>query len=426
MSESVDRRDFIAAGAMAAAATLAPAGVYAAGSDVVKIGLVGCGGRGSGAIRDCLTGDSSVRLAAMGDAFEHKVKGAYEGIKKEYGERIIAKEANCFFGLDAYKKVVDSDIDLVLFCTPPGFRPMHIEYAVEKKRHIFTEKPVGVDGPGIRRVLAAYEQAKKDGLCIVAGTQRRHQKGYIDTVKQIQDGAIGDVTAARCYWNGNGIWFNPRNKGESDAAYQMRNWYHFVWVCGDHIVEQHVHNLDVINWIMNAHPVRAHGMGGRGTVGSHRPAGDPKEVGHIFDHFAVEYEYANGVRLFSFCRHQPGTEQSVSEAVQGSKGSSQVNAYTINGKTVAADTNVSAYVQEHTDLVQMIRDGGKINELKTVAESTLTAILGRMATYSGKVVTWEQALNSKVDTFPKNLSLDAEIPVPEVAIPGKTNPKLIF
>ena len=301
---------------------------------------------------------------------------------------------------------------------------MHLEAAVGKGLHIFTEKPVGVDGPGIRKVLAAYREAQKKNLCIAAGTQRRHQDPYIETIKRIHDGEIGTITSLRCYWNGSGIWFHKREDlakhGEktTDLAYQMYNWYHFVWTCGDHIVEQHVHNLDVCNWAMgNKHPLLCRGVGSRAM----RPQGEPREAGNIYDQFAIDYEYDGGVHMFSMCRHIPNCENSVSEAIVGTKGVCQANAYTINGKRVASGRGGDPYVQEHTDLINSIRQGKPLNELQNVAESTLTAIMGRMAAYTGKTVTWEKALNSEQDTFPKGpLSWDMALSVPPVAVPGKT------
>src|SRR5581483_9385728 len=236
--------------------------------------------------------------------------------------------------------------------TPPGFRPVHLEAAINAGKNIFCEKPVAVDAAGIRKCFSLVSQAKSKNLAIVAGTQRRHQKGYIETIQKIHGGAIGDVVATRCAWNGAGIWFHERKPGVSDAQYQLDNWYHFLWLCGDHIVEQHVHNLDVINWVMNDHPVRATGMGGR----SARPGGaggDPNKFGQIWDHFAIEYEYKNGVKMYSYCRHTPG-DSDVSETVYGSKGTCRVNAYRIGQETVGSD-NIDPYVQEHIDLLNSIR-----------------------------------------------------------------------
>jgi myo-inositol 2-dehydrogenase/D-chiro-inositol 1-dehydrogenase len=301
MSSNSDRRDFLksagAAAGVAAAAGLS--GAYAAaGNDNIKVGVIGCGGRGNGAIRNILDADDKVEIVAFGDVFEGQAKGSFNNWKnnKQHGARIKATPDTVFSGLDAYKKVLAADIDLVILATPPGFRPFHLEAAVNssKKIHIFCEKPVAVDAAGIRKCLSLVEASKAKGIGLVAGTQRRHQKGYIETIGKLKDGAIGDVVSARCAWNSGGsppIWFHDRRPGEPDATYQIRNWYHFMWVCGDHIVEQHVHNLDVINWVMGSHPIRATGMGGRAT----RKIGDPNEVGNIFDHFAVEYEYKNGV-----------------------------------------------------------------------------------------------------------------------------------
>jgi myo-inositol 2-dehydrogenase / D-chiro-inositol 1-dehydrogenase len=423
---SPDRRDFLAASAVVAAATLAPAGVFGAGNETIKVGLIGCGGRGAGAADNCLEADPAVRLVAMGDAFKKQVTDSHRRLKGKHGDRVAATPETCFSGLDAYQKVLDSGIDLVILATPPGFRPLHLEAAVKAGKNIFTEKPVGVDGPGIRRVLAAYEEAKKKNLAVVAGTQRRHQTGYVETMNRVHGGEIGDIVAARCYWNGGGIWFHPRSELKkfeeppTDVAYQIHNWYHFLWVCGDHIVEQHVHNLDVVNWATRAHPLRATmGMGGR----THRPQGDPHEVGNIFDHFAVEFEYPNGVRVYSFCRHHGGTDENVSEGLIGTKGTCATKDHTyylINDKSVFDQKKDNApYVQEHIDLIRSIREGKPLNELKQVAESTLTAILGRMATYTGKAVTWEQMLNSKEDTFPRNLSWDMQLPVAPVPVVGK-------
>jgi myo-inositol 2-dehydrogenase / D-chiro-inositol 1-dehydrogenase len=281
-------------------------------------------------------------------------------------------------------------------------------------KNIFTEKPVGVDGPGIRKVLAAYEDAGKKNLGIAAGTQRRHQAPYIETVKQIKDGAIGPIVGGRCHWNQGNIWFRTRKPQMRDLDYQVENWYHFVWLCGDHIVEQHVHNIDVINWILGQHPLRCVGMGGR-TM----PCADPNVDGHIYNFFSVDFEYPDGVHILSTCRQINNCAGSVSEAVVGTKGTSQVNEYRINGKQVAGRGGNNPYVQEHTDLIESLRSGKPINELKNVAESTLCSIMGRMSAYTGKEVTWEQALNSKLDLTPASYAM-GPIPIPEVAVPGKT------
>ncbi|QVL31109.1 Gfo/Idh/MocA family oxidoreductase [Telmatocola sphagniphila] len=427
------RRDFVALGSVATAATMLSAGgVYAGGKDdVIKVGLIGCGGRGSQAAENCMDADKGVKLWAVGDAFKEKAAGLVERKKgsKKYSGRTEVTEDRIFGGLDAYQKVIDSGVDLVILATTPGFRPYHLEAAIKAGKHVFCEKPVATDAPGIRKVLSLVDEAKKKNLAVVAGTQRRHQQGYIDTVKAVHDGAIGELVGGRCYWNGTEPWFHARNDKdflklaghETELAYQINNWYHFTWLCGDHITEQHVHNLDVINWLMQSHPIAASGMGGR----SHRRVGDPKDVGNIFDHFAVEYEYPNGARVFSFCRHAPGCDQNVSEAVIGTKGRADLQdsaRYQINGKTVGKDKDISPYVQEHVDLIRSIRENKPLNELQNVAESTMTAILGRMSTYTGHRITWADALASKQQLMPepKDMSWDMKIETPPVAIPGKT------
>ncbi|VTS06719.1 Gfo/Idh/MocA family protein [Tuwongella immobilis] len=424
MSESMpmggDRRDFMKTATITGAAlatTGFAGGVFAKGDETIKVGLIGCGGRGTGAADNILEADPNVRIVALGDVFPGKAKNALNYLKRKDAKRVTATEETCFDGLDNFQKVLAADVDLVILATPPGFRPTHLEAAVKAGKHIFTEKPVAVDGPGIRKCLALVEEAKNKKLGIVAGTQRRHQAGYLATLKQLHDGAIGDIVGGRCYWNQGDIWFRNRQKGQSDVQYQLLNWYHFLWLCGDHYVEQHVHNIDVINWVMKAHPVRVvTGMGGR----SNRKEGPAGEVGHIFDHFAVEFEYPNGVVIQSYARQIGGTGNNVSEFVVGTKGTSQVNAYRINGKGVFSGEEVNPYVQEHIDLLASIRSGKPLNELQAVTESTLTAIMGRNAAYTGNSITWEQALNSKTDTMPANLKLDMALETAPTPVPGKT------
>jgi myo-inositol 2-dehydrogenase / D-chiro-inositol 1-dehydrogenase len=305
----------------------------------------------------------------------------------------------------------------VILAAPPGFRPSHLKAAITEGKHIFTEKPVAVDGPGIRTCLALYEEAKTKGLAIAAGTQRRHQKSYREAIQRIHDGAIGDIVSARCYWNQGSLWNKQRQSDWTDMEWQLRNWLYFTWLSGDHIVEQHVHNLDVVNWATNSHPVRAVGMGGRQVRTS-------PEFGHIFDHFAVDYEYASGMHLMSMCRQIQGCENKVAETLVGNKGLAELEdrrRYLIKGQ---ADWQFSgkeqdSYLQEHTDLIESIRGSSPINELKNVTESTLTAIMGRMSAYTGKAVTWEQALNSSQELVPTQLSW-GKLPVPPVAVPGQT------
>jgi predicted dehydrogenase len=437
-----DRRDFLKTTSVAAGTALAAnlgllSNVHAAGSDEIRVGLIGCGGRGSGAVDNVLHAAPNVKIVAIGDVFKAPVERLRNSLQKvnqndalkKMGNSVDLPQERCFVGLDCHERVINSDANYIILASPPGFRPMHLQAAVAAGKHIFTEKPVGVDGPGIRKVLAAYEDGQKKKLGIAAGTQRRHQTGYLETINRVHAGAIGDLVSLRCYWNGGGIWFKNRkelaDKGEktTDLAYQMYNWYHFVWTCGDHICEQHVHNLDVCNWAMQKHPLQCFGVGSR----SARREGNPNEVGHIFDQFYIEYDYGNGVHMHSMCRQIPGCDANlrgiggVSEALVGTKGTCQVNTYTINGEKVLANRkDNSPYVQEHTDLINSIRSGKPINELKNVAESTLTAVMGRMAAYTGKAVSWEQALNSKEDTMPPRLEWDMQLSVAPVAVPGKT------
>ncbi|MDB5307594.1 MAG: gfo/Idh/MocA family oxidoreductase [Gemmataceae bacterium] len=435
-STAGDRRDFLKASAAVAGAavTTSFAGAFAAGNDTIKVGLIGCGGRGTGAVRNILDAENAINgenpkleIVAVGDVFKDRAEGAARSFKPKDPKSAFQKYANqikitpdtTFDGLDAYQKVLNAGVDLVILATPPGFRPLHLEAAVRAGKNIFCEKPVAVDATGIRKCFELVDESKKKNIAIVAGTQRRHQKGYIETIKKIQDGAIGKVVTARVAWNSGGsppIWFNARQPGQKDSTYQLRNWYHYLWLCGDHIVEQHVHNLDVANWVIGEHPIKATGMGGRAS----RPGGpnaNPNEFGQIWDHFAVEYEYKNGVRVFSYCRHIAGGDSDVSETVFGTTGVSRVNNYTINNQEVGSDDR-DAYVQEHIDLLNSIRAGRPLNELKTVTESTFTAILGRNATYAERWLKWDDALAANEDTMPKDLAVDADLPATPAPTPG--------
>ena len=311
------RRDFlkktstaVAGGTLLGGLTLERS-AFAAGSDTLRIALIGCGGRGSGAADQALSTSGGVKLVAMADVFEDKLQGSLGNLKKQHADRVEVPKEHQFIGFDAYKQAI-ALADVVILATPPGFRPIHFEEAVKQGKNIFMEKPVATDAPGVRRVLAAAEAAKKKNLKVGVGLQRHHQLGYIETLNRLWDGAIGDVVSLRCYWNGTTPWVHPRAELEkqygrklTEMEYQMRNWYYFVWICGDHIVEQHIHNLDVMNWVMKGHPIRAHGMGGVEV----RKGPD---YGEIFDHHAVEFEYADGTRCFSQCRHINGCWSDVS------------------------------------------------------------------------------------------------------------------
>jgi predicted dehydrogenase len=428
------RRDFLKTGTAVAGAAVTSAllttGAYAAGSDEIKVGIIGCGGRGSGAGEDVLKAAKGVTILALGDAFEDRVNGARRRFERLNENETIKSMGNkvdvagrCFTGLDAYKKVIDTPgVNYIILATPPGFRPIHLEAAVNAKKNIFTEKPVAVDGPGIRKVYAAYEKAKEQKLAIAAGTQRRHQSGYREVMKRIHDGEIGEFRGGACYWMQGVLWANARKQDQTDLIYQMRNWYNFVWLCGDHIVEQHVHNIDVINWASQAHPTKAIGMGYRVRQG--RRTRNKPEFGHIYDFFAIDFEYPNGAHVVSMCRQIDNCKGSVSEEITGSKGrvrTADRRTYEVNGKQVFNPRKDNLpYVQEHTDLIESIRKNEPINELKNVADSTLSAIMGRMSAYTGQEITWKQALESQEDTMPKDLSWNMQLPEPPVAIPGET------
>ena len=417
---SASRRGFLMTSTAATFGMGMLSNAHAAGSDTIKVGLIGCGGRGSGAAEDiCKAAGTTynIKLHAMADAFTERVTNCRDRLKENAAtkDKVDVADDRCFGGLDAYQKVIDC-CDLVMLATPPGFRPQHIEATIKAGKNLFAEKPVAVDGTGIRKVLAAHEEATRKGLSVVTGTQRRHQSGYVECLKRIHDGAIGDITGGQVYWNQGPIWANKRQPGWSDTEYQLRNWYHFLWLCGDHIVEQHVHNLDVACWAIGAHPVRAVGMGGRQVISE-------PEYGQSYDHFAVDYEFPNGVHVMSMARQIEGCENNVSETMVGTKGQWHSNGYRFSGANkdrVRVEHEVNPYVQEHIDLLESITSHKPVCELKQVAESTLTAIMGRMSAYTGKAVTWEIALNSKLDTFPKDLAIGNPMPEPPVPRPGLT------
>ncbi|MBI4557811.1 MAG: Gfo/Idh/MocA family oxidoreductase [Candidatus Hydrogenedentes bacterium] len=411
-SESaITRRDF----AKAAAAGLAVLGAArssqaAKGKRPLKVGLLGCGNRGTGAAIDMLTGNDNLKLVAMADVFEDRLKSSADKIKNHSNEQVrngfAVKNSHCFVGLKAYKEILDTNIDIVIEGSLPYIRSKHIEAAVNKKKHIFTEKPVAVDPVGIRRVIAAAQKAKEKGLSIVAGTQRRHQQEYVETIKKIHDGAIGEILALRVYWCGGLPFAFDRDPKWSDLEYCLRNWYNYYWVSGDNIVEQHVHNLDVANWVMNDHPINVFASGGR----TWKPR--IEKYGDLYDNFSCDYEYKNGVHVTSFSRHwHKPCEGGVFEEAVGTKGRSACNDMGTKG--------INPYVQEHIDLVNSVCGAGPYyNEGVQVAESTLTAIMGRMSAYTGKKLTWDEALNSDLSLVPDDLSFDKSYPLGPVPSPG--------
>jgi len=418
MSEQVKgsgRREFMTSTAVAAAgaALLSQIGsrAHAAGQDEIRVGLIGCGGRGTGAGMNAVESSPNVKIVAMADLFEDRMKSAWDSFKKQGQE--VAKD-KCYVGFDGYQKLIaDPAVNYVICATPPGFRSIHILAAVNAGKNVFCEKPVAVDGPTARECLEAYKISIEKKLGIAAGTQRRHQFSYQETIKRIHDGYLGDILAARCYWNMGGLWIKDRDPKWSDMETQIRNWLYYTWASGDHICEQHVHNLDVINWVLKDHPTQAHGMGGR------QVRTDPK-YGHIFDHFAVEYSYPNNVHVLSECRQIDGCEGNVSEFIVGTKGKSNPGGH-IEGEKAWKYTEKAPnpYVQEHADLIASIRKGEPINELKQVTESTLTAIMGRMSAYTGRIVKWNEVLNSKTSLRPEKWEF-GDLAVPPVAVPGKT------
>lgn len=408
----ISRREFLATSAAATASFALPLNVFSQGSSQIKVGLVGCGGRGTGAMHDSCNADPSVVIWAMGDVFEDRLSGARDNLAGNFKGRFQAGERQ-FTGFNAYKQVIDSGIDVVILTTPPGFRPGHLKYAIEKGKHVFMEKPVATDAAGVRSVIESAKLAATKNLNIVAGTQRRHDVAYREAMKRIHDGEIGDVTSMNCYWNQGGLWMVPRKAEWTDVEWQLRNWLYFTWLSGDHIVEQHIHNIDVCNWAMSAHPEKAICLAGR------QVRTDPA-FGHIFDHFATEFEYKGGVKMVSMCRQIDGTASRVSEHIVGSKGKSDGNNYVSGSMKWAFEGDrPNPYVEEHKHLLEAIKKGNYINEGERVAETTLTAIMGRMAAYTGQEVTWDQAMNSQEKLFPEHLEF-GPMPVPPVAVPGVT------
>ncbi|MBL9078507.1 MAG: Gfo/Idh/MocA family oxidoreductase [Planctomycetes bacterium] len=411
------RRSFLKhAAAATAAAPWLSFGARIAGTDELKVGLIGCGGRGTGAVAQALRTDGPVRLVAMADAFADHLAGSLRDLRDDsaIASRIDVPEARCFVGFDAWQRLLASDIDVVVLATPPHFRPAMFEAAVAAGKHVFLEKPVAVDAPGVRRVLAAAELAREKRLAVVSGLQRHHQRSYLEAMTRIHRGDLGRILFARCSWNMGGLWMHPRQPQWSDMEWQLRNWLYFTWLSGDHIVEQHVHNLDVVNWALRAHPIRARGMGGRQVR-------TELAYGHIYDHHAVQYEYGDGAWLFSECRQIDGCHGDVSEHLYGTDGEAHLGGRAqITGKQpwVFEGQDNDPYQAEHDDLFASIRSGAPLNEGQMVAESTLTAILGRMATYTGRVVTWDEALQSDQRLGPEGYAF-GPLPVDPVPMPGR-------
>ena len=430
------RRDFVKqgsmlAGAIAAAPLISNANFFSGSDDIIKVAVIGCGGRGTGAAVQALMSKQNVKIVAMADAFKDRLDECYKNVAGELANAgpgtkgtLDVPEERKFVGFDGYLKAIPL-ADVVILATPPGFRPIHFEEAVKQGKHIFMEKPVATDPAGVQRVLAAAKIAKQKKLNVVVGLQRHYQDSY--RALFAKKDMIGDITSMQAWWNNDGVWTRPRKAGQTEMEYQMRNWYYFVWLCGDHITEQHIHNLDVINWFKNGYPVKAQGFGGREVRKS-------KEHGEIFDHHYVEFHYADGSILNSQCRHMPGTSSKVDELLVGTKGKIYCDAARITdlrGKTIFQfdkSKERNPYQTEHDELFAAIAKGKyKYADAENGAYSTMTSILGRMATYSGQIIDWDKAINSGLNLHPSVYAFDAAAPVnpgPDgfypVPVPGVT------
>ena len=406
-SGDCSRRSFVKASATAVAALSVglPSGAYAAGSGRVRIGALGCGGRGSGAIINCLQADDGVELVAIADAFQDRIDTGVEKIKrwceknsKPARERVKVTPETTFLGFNGYKKLLAlKDVDLVLIATPACFHPVHLEAAIQAGKHAFMEKPAAVDPPGARKIIEAGELARQKGLAMVAGTQRRHQAKYRQNAHAVAQGAIGRVTGGRVWWCGGGSSNPPRREsGWSDAEYLVRNWYRFSMMSGDHIIEQHVHNLDVANWFIGRPPTMALGFGGRAR----------RRGGNQYDFFSVDLDYGDDVIVHSMCRQVKGCFTRVSEQIIGTEGSVWGGGK-LTGKQVAVpdfEEKGGPYVQEHRDLIRSIRAGEPLNEARGVAEATMTAVMGRISAYTGQIVRWSD-LTKNADSPWYNLTM---------------------
>lgn len=386
----------------------------------IKVGVIGCGGRGSGAIQNLFDAADGIRLTALGDVFPDRLEGLRKMAAEKLGQEV--PDENCFIGFDAYQKVIDSGVDMIIDTTPPVFRPDHFKYAVQKGVHSFLEKPVAVDAKGYRTVMAAAKQAQAKGLCVVCGTQRHHQRPYVEAFRKIQEGYIGEITGGNVYWNQGMLWYRNREKGWSDMEWMIRDWVNWKWLSGDHIVEQHVHNIDVFLWMSGYKVAKATGFGAR-----HR-----RITGDQYDQFSIDFEMENGVHLHSMCRQIDGCSNAVGEIIYGTKGSWNSFDHEIkdlDGNVVWKFDNEKAetefrqhnpYVLEHVDLVNHIRKGEPIDEATACAMSTLAGVMGRTAAYTGDTVTWDAMSQSELDYLPEKLEVGPmDMSGYTVQVPGK-------
>jgi myo-inositol 2-dehydrogenase/D-chiro-inositol 1-dehydrogenase len=373
---------------------------------VLKAGLIGCGGRGTGAAIDFLNSGPNLQIVALGDVFQDKIDACRDLLKKE--KNVEIPDENCFVGFDSYEKVLDSGIDVVLLCTPPHFRPAHVEAAVNARKHIFMEKPVAVDPTGVRRVIAAVKRAQSLKLNIISGTIRRSQKDYMETRRRVLNGEIGDITGAHIIRNGGALWFRSRRPEWSDMEYMLRNWVNFCWLSGDHITEQFIHEIDVMNWYLGKYPIKASGWGGR----QRRVTGDQ------YDFFSIEYLYDNGMRTHCAARQIDGCSNGKVEQINCTNGYADAagKLYDLNGNIIWEYPNTennsnpewsvtNPFVQEHINLVSAIRTGNTINDGEDQAYSTLVTIMGRVAAYTGKDVTWDEILNADIYLGPRTYTM---------------------
>lgn len=382
----------------------------------LSIALVGCGYRGTDAALQALSYDPSIRVVALADVFPDQLEATLASLQQRSPAQVSVPAARRFVGLDAYRRAIDVGPDVVILATPPGFRPVQFEYAVDHGCHAFLEKPVAVDAPGVRRVMQSSSEAQRGNVKIGVGLQRRHSRRYQETVERIHEGAIGPVHLVRCYNNVGGVWRRPRSELQTETEYQLRNWYYFTWLSGDFIVEQHVDNLDIANWVLRGHPIEAQGQGGRQVR-------EGPEHGQIYDHHMVEFTYADGTTLLSQCRQIPNAWGQVNELVTGRDGRADLGEARIESRRMEDDrlggpwqsgaSELDPYQAEMDAFLDAVGNDMPYNEGHRGAESTLTAILGRMATYSGKVVRWDEALASERALAPRldRLTLSGRAPV---------------
>lgn len=393
---------------------------HSSSEERLRVGVIGCGGRGSGAALNAVNAASNVEIYAMADLFRDRLETSVEQLKEHTGEAFNVPPERQFVGFDGYKQVLDTGVDYVILATPPYYRPQHLEATVEADTHAFIEKPVAVDPPGVRRILEAGKKAEEKGLSIIAGTIYRRQDNFVQGIERIHEGQIGYPRAGRAFYLTGSIWLRERQSGMSDLEWQCRNWYYFTWLSGDHIVEQFVHNLDTINWVLHAHPVKAEATGGR------QVRVDPS-YGHIYDHFSVVFTYPDDTQVRAMCRQMDRTQHETSNWIMGTHGVAELNP----GETILRSHDgevlfekekgdANPYVTEHTDLIRSIRQNDPINEAEQIAHSTMTGILGREAAYTGQTLTWRELMRSDVPDLGPEKDRFGSASIPPIPEPGRT------